>query len=67
VLCPPLLSFTSVYFFELGLFNGLQPIQTKFSVAPQALSKTVDQDPARASHLHLFQRLLDAMRRIENV
>jgi hypothetical protein len=24
-----LLSFTNVYFFESGLFNGLQPIQTK--------------------------------------
>jgi hypothetical protein len=24
-----MLAFTSVYFFELGLFNGLQPIQTK--------------------------------------
>ena len=29
-LAPPELAFTSAYFLESGLFNGLQPIQIKF-------------------------------------
>jgi hypothetical protein len=34
-----MLAFTSVYFFESGLFNGLQPVQTKISPPPNLATR----------------------------
>jgi hypothetical protein len=35
-----LLAFTSVYFFESGLFNGLRPIQIRKSPLPVTFPKS---------------------------
>jgi hypothetical protein len=40
-----MLSFTSVYFFESGLFNGLPPIQLKISLPVSAPQKSQPDPP----------------------
>jgi hypothetical protein len=41
-----LLAFTSVYFFESGLFNGLRPIQIKYLGAVSGCVRTVSSLPS---------------------
>ena len=60
-----MLAFTSVYFFELSRFNGLQPIQVKFFCFRRAPRKALQRLPYHADHVSPGRRSTHSIRRRE--